>query len=337
MEKHWENIINEIELKYQIKSNEDWAANKKEKLKKFQTSLELKIKTLIVENIVIAKEFLSKKVIHTYIELPEDRRLEILEKYIIDGYISNPKIDIRTLESNLSKKDIPYHKKMLNIFSMYVHGMLFEHFMAINNNNESSEECEDEVTIQQVNLSGKIQQFHETHFWVYYFHYEEVSKKHKIGKAILNIENKDKVLLRNVDAETATDFIGCFEIENSNQHLHIDLTAIQTKEKHLRITVYTGLGKVYPILVGVYTNIYGNNSMVAGSIILERVDDISLIQKMQPNSYCIEDAVKNGIDESIVHFLRKREQNFIKAPAGILTIPKLIEWRIIQNHKKDKP
>lgn len=330
MQKHWEKIIQQIETNYKINTPDDWCENEKSKLKRFQKDLEIKIKSLIVKDLAIAKEFLSNKVIHTYTELSEERRNEMLEKYIIDKDVTNPKIQIRTLEKNLNKNEPPYHNKMKDIFSIYVYGMLFDHSMSYYENFDD----EQESTLLQErkqDLSNKIKQFYDTYFWVYYFHYEEGKKNHKIGKAVLIIENKDKVILKNVEDDTATDFIGCIEIENSNQHLYLDLTAIQTKEKHLRITVYIGLGKVYPLLLGVYTNIYGNNSMVAGSIILEKVNDISIIQKMTPTSYSLSEAVKNGVDENIVEFLGKREKNFIKTPAGILTKIKLEEWKRIKN------
>lgn len=333
MQKHWEKIIQQIEAKYGITTFADWAENNKFKLKRLQSDLELKIKKLIVKDIAIAKTFLPKSVISTYTDLSEDERTEILENYIAQGKLTNPKIQIRTLENNLKESELPYHDKMRNLFSMYVYEMLFEHSISYHENLDDEQKSLPKKR-QQEGLSKKIEQFYNTYFWVYYFHYEEGEKNHKIGRAVLIIENKDEVTLKNVEDETATDFIGFLEMENNSQHLYLDLKTIQTKEKHLRITVFIGSGKVYPLLLGVYTNIYGNNSMVAGSIVLEKVNDISIIQKMKPTSHLISEAVKHGVDKNIVKFLKKREQNFIKTPSGILTKVKLEEWKKIKDSKK---
>lgn len=331
MQEHYYKIVKKISDKYNVKSTDEWLYNKKAKLKRFQSSLEIKIKEIVIKDINVATEFISKKVIHTYINLTEERRRESIEKYILSGEMVNPKIDLRTLEAAFNNSKPPSHKKILNAFSIYIYKTTFEYSYSLSEE-ESTLAVPPPTKIE--NIEKKLHQFYGTHWWVYYFHYEEENRIGKIGRAVLRIDSKYKVILENVESETSTHYVGNFDVETSNQHLYFDLTAIETKEKHLRITLYIGVGKVYPLLLGVYTNIYATNSMAAGCIVFEKVDDISIIQEMKPISFNAEEAEKNKISLNIVDYLSRREKNFIKSPSGILTISKLGRWLQLQKQRK---
>ncbi len=333
MKNHWNEIIYQVEQKYDIKSSDDWTKNGKQQLRRLQSALEIKIKSAIIGDISIAKEFLPNNAIHVFKELPEDKRKESLERYIIEKK-ANPKIGLRTLETHLLNKSMPRANKILNAFSIFVYDSLFEQSFIENDTNLKVIQSKSKVSPK--NLTQKLEQFYDSHFWVYYFHYDEDNFSHNIGRAVLKIQDENKVLLNNVEAETATDFAGSMEIENGGQHLYFDLKAVNTREKHLRITVHIGFGRVHPLLMGVYTNIYANNSMVAGSIVLEKVNDILTIQNMKPQCFFIDEDIGNHISPSIVNFLRERAKNFLKTPAGIFTLSKLDDWKKIQIHKMER-
>lgn len=327
MNKHWQSIIEQINTEFGIQFSDDWLNNKKNNLKKFQSALELKIKSTIVQDLIIAKAFLDEEVIHSYVDLSEEDRSEAIDNYVVSNRILNPKIDLRTLEKALTKQKTPNHRKILNSFSVYVNGMLFEHSYSL-------VESQSPSNVQRhKEKSNKISQFYDTYWWVYYFHYQDYQRISKLGRAVLSIQGEDKVFLENIDTETSTNYVGNINMENSNQHIHLELTATKTLEKHLRILLYIGVGRVYPLLLGVYTNIHANNSMVAGSIVFERVNDISIIQNMKPQSFLFDEALKIGIDKNIVDFFRERGRNYLKTPAGILTKASLESWKEIQTQR----
>jgi len=326
MNEHWQKILNRIEEEYGIKEHQDWFLEDRSKLKRLQRTLELRVKAAIIRNAIIAKEFMPQKLIYDFIELPKDRKESILENCLINNKMGKKiKIDDRTLADIFSTRNKPYHARIRNIFAIYVYDMLFDYsFSLIEQDRVDSMETglgENNFDTQ----SRILAQFYGTHWWVYYF--DETNHANSIGRAVLTIQNKNQVTLTNEETETSTHYLGHIALEYSSQHICLDLTTQGMRGKHLRITLFIGLGRVYPLLLGVYTNIRGDNAMVAGSIILEKVEDISIIQQMQPSSFSPTSAKAAGIDEAIIAFLKDRNKNNLRIPSGIFTKKKLSTWK----------
>lgn len=336
MNTHWQAILKKINHHYEIKKHENWLENDKIKLKTFQSALEQKVKVTIIENVMIAGEFLSKKNVHAFIELTKEQRVAVLDTYIFNNELKrSPKINDRTLEKVLCQAEKPKHNRIADIFAIYIFGTLFEDSLSTLENNRPIPL----ITIHPIgrpnSLSEKLAQFYGTHWWVYYF--DETNHTNRIGRAVLTIQNRNQATLTNEETETSTHYLGHIELEYSSQHICLDLTAKGMRDKHLRITLFIGIGRVYPLLLGVYTNIRGDNAMVAGSIILEKVEEISTIQQMQPGSFSPTSAKSAGIDESIIAFLKDRNKNNLRIPSGIFTKEKLRTWKknqILRNQNK---
>jgi len=326
MNAHWQTILQKINQQYEIKKYENWLDNNKIKLKTLQSSLEQKVKTAIIENIMIAGAFIRKKNVHTFIELTKERRIAMLDTYIVNNELKRSlKIDDRTLERALGQATKPKHGRIADIFAIYIFGTLFDASLATLENNRAIPLLAVPPIGMPNSLAEKLALFYDTHWWVYYF--DEMNDLNRIGRAVLTIQNSNKVTLTNEETETSTHYLGHIALENSSQHICLDLTAKGMRDKHLRITLFIGIGRVYPLLLGVYTNIRGDNAMVAGSIILEKVEDIAVIEQMQPDSFSATSAKAAGIDESIIAFLKDRPKNNLRIPSGIFTKKKLSTWK----------
>lgn len=324
---YWQHIKNKIESEFGVNHPTDWCVRGNEKLKKLEAKLERTVKDKIANDIFIAKQFLKNSVVSDFVDSGERRAL--IEKYVLSGDLENPKIDVRTLENFIIEGIIPTQKRIKNIYSIYVFNQPFT--VASSEFEMKNNLSEDEPS--EPSNSLKINNFHNTTWWAYYFHYNESQKLGLLGRAILEIKKDGDAYLKNIEHETSTDYNGKIHLEISNQHLIINLWSEGTKEKHLRINVFVGMGKVYPLLIGIYTNIYSNNSTVAGTIILEKTKN-DITQLEMPKTFNFQEAQGVGINKLIVEFLQNREQNFIKAPSGILTAEMLERWLI--KKKKDK-
>ena len=325
MNKYWTSIINKIEQKYNIQNAQDW---NNMRLREFQTSLKVKLKKHIVENDTIATSFFKDNdELEVFLKLNGEQRTRKLEEYLSSTtapIVEDIEIDTRTLQKYLiSKEIIPNHKRIRNAFSIYVSNLLYEHSL-IKFEPTAQENYQEELE-HKYQINKKVIEYYDTSWWVYYYHYDEKRREGMLGKALLIIKNKDNVYLQNVPDETATHFEGRITIDESVQHLYIDLLSSNLREKHLRITLFCGIGKVHPLMLGVYTNIYSTNATVAGSIVFQRIESPDS-QILESKALSFDNTDCNEINPSIIDFLRDREKNFIKSPSNILTVDSLQQW-----------
>ncbi|MEZ4888635.1 MAG: hypothetical protein R3E32_28175 [Chitinophagales bacterium] len=322
---HWQYVLKKIEEQYEIKNPSEWNDNNKAALKKLKDDIEGSVRNAILQNTDIAKKFIKDKRTN-FFTLPLEKKQACLEKLISEGNVINFRLDERILMSKFEERKYPSQERIRNCFSIFIFNKLFRQFC------QSNLQPIDTMTNKVEVESNRINQFNNTYWWVFYHHYEETSRTGKLGKAILNISDKNTVFLQNVETDTSTHYEGKIELEESNQHLYLDLRSIEGRGKHLRITVFKGIGKVYPIMIGVYTNIYSNNSMAAGSIVLEQIKN-HFEEVFEANSFSFKEAQSNGVSPTIVQFLKERGQNYLKAPNSILTIDKLKEWLELQQKR----
>jgi hypothetical protein len=322
---HWNTIIAEIWHLFEIEEYDDWIRDNKFRLKECHSVLGKKLKKITLDNNTIAEHYMSSTELKEFISLDSESKKIFIEECVrIKSVRLN--IDIRTLETVLKGNKMP-NERIKDSLAVYVSNQVFDMY--------SEEKRKSSRTKQSLhNISNdKIRVFEDTHWWIYYYHYDEVKRIGNIGRALLFVDSLNFVTLENVESETSTHYEGILELDTSNQHLSFDLKAVKTEEKHLRIVVFKGGGKVYPFLLGVYTNLYANNSMAAGSIMMEQIMNISEEVNNGPQVFSLKEARSKGIDPIIVDFLAKRENNFVKVPGSILTKSKFKIWRSKQKNK----
>jgi hypothetical protein len=299
----WQKIIDKIQEQMGVKSVEDWKRDEFALVKSFGNKLTEKLTTLITQNPELAKclqdETNTKKE-------PRDWR--------------NYKIDDRTLIGYLTEGKTTTHKDKRNALSLFAFEKPFD---------EVLNETDLETPLHNTHL--KIKQFYHTNWWLYFYDYDDHKRIGRLGRAVLNIYDKHHAEILNIETETATHYRGRVEVDNTNQHLFFDFTSMEANEKHLRISVFVGNGRRYPLAIGVYMNIDRYNSMPSGTIVMEQVTDLT-IDNMQPSIIEFDKAEEMGVDISIIEFLREREKNFIKAPNSILTIKDLKKWQVNRKH-----
>lgn len=320
-------MLRKIEDDFQVKSSSGWTD---EKLAELQAQIQEKVNKAIVNDLQIAKRFISKELYEDFCESSLKHREKFIDK--AENSISPTpygKIDTRTLAKVFRREKTNYHARIRHCFSIFAFGAIVFY-----QNEESANE-----TLQATNHTHtnnhKLDLLLFTDWKVFYFHYDEDLRKGFLGMALLKIEGYDNVQVKNIGSETSNNYLGNMQLEKSNQHITFELNGVLTKEKHLRITVFVGIDKIYPLLLGVYTNIYSSNSIVAGTIVLEKVKNDSDMEDLFPMIIDFDDCDKTGIDTSIASYLNSRFYNFIKAPSGILTKQKLAQWIELQKRRKN--
>ena len=326
MDNYWELIIQQIENDFEITNQKDWKANGSHKLKLFSKALVEKLITAICTDNNIAKLYLiNNETLTDFLEKSEDERILEIRRLSATESSAMEKlaIDNRTLLKWLNSKIAPDHNKVKNIFSIYKYGFTYEQFLIKCKINSSKKFKSGIYNHHKSDL--KLLEFNNTFWWVYYFHYDENNRQGGIGRAFLTIKGKEDVYLQNVEDSIVSHFDGSVLIEDSKQHLYFDLQSSSTKERRFRITVFCGIGKVYPLMLGVYTNIYANNATVAGSIIFEQITNVKN-EALVSEAYTYEEAERKGIDINIIEFLKSRSQNYLKSPSNILNHQKFAKW-----------
>lgn len=317
MEDYWINIKKEINNQFGISNNTQWTNDNLDRLQLFVQS---KVMSVVMDDDNIASAFFEPKELKVFIKLDRKQKEKYFDE-LPDSYKVAYTLNRRTFVAFLFEDNAPGQKRTRNILSIFIYGKLYEASLLEFTPTESSKRSE-----KSLNLSiNKLTLFNKTIWLVYYYHYDEELKTGFLGRAILEIDDENNVKLKNVPDKTATDFHGHLELEVSTQHLAIKLWSKETAEKYLYIRVFIGAGTSYPILLGMYINNYGDNAIVAGTIILELASENNN-HNLNPARFSFDEAVLLGLNESIISFLQKREYNFIKAPSGILTLEKLKRW-----------
>jgi hypothetical protein len=319
--KHWQKIIDKIQEEMGANSANSWQDSDFALVKLFSAKLTEKLKNMVAQNHILAN-LLDDKNYLAYRNKAQDEIKKLIQTDIDKkGAGSKYVLDNRTLIPYLIEGNIPSQKRTKNAFCLFAFDMPLDEFMA---------SFENEV--QNTNTHLKIKQFYNTHWWLYFFDYDDHNRVGRLGRAVLTISDKHHAEIQNVSSETATHYRGRVEVDNTNQHLFFDFTSSETNEKHLRISVFVGNGKCYPLATGVYMNINARNSMPTGTVIMEQVTDTTIIETMKPILVDFDKAEEQGIHKNIVTFFIEREKNYLKAPHGILTINDLGKWLVDKQH-----
>ncbi len=307
----WQRIIDKIQEQMGVTSMEDWKRDDFALVKSFGIKLTEKLIILVAKKPELAK-FLQDET--NYQEKTEQEVITQIKK--TSKILENYKIDDRTLIGYFIEGKTTTHKDKRNALSLFAFEKPFD---------EVLNETELETPLHNTHL--KIKQFYHTNWWLYFYDYDDHKRIGRLGRAVLNIYDKHHAEILNIETETATHYRGRVEVDNTNQHLFFDFTSMEANEKHLRISVFVGNGRRYPLAIGVYMNIDRQNSMPSGIIVMEQVTDQTIIENMQPSIIEFDKAEEMGVDISIIEFLREREKNYIKAPNSILTIKDLKKWQ----------
>lgn len=305
----WQAIIDKIQEQMGAKSEQDWKENNYALVKAFGNRLTEKLIGLVAKNKDLAKHLKdetdyqnkSEQEIAAFIK----KTTKVLDKYQI-GEI--------TLRGYFTGNKTTPHQDKCNALSLFAFEKPFYELI-------TQTEYD---TVQTKHL--KITQFYNTHWWLYFYDYDDNKRMGRLGRAVLAIGENDQAEIQNVESETATHYKGKVEVDNTNQHLFFDFTSDLANEKHLRISVFVGNGKCYPLAVGTYMNITAQNTMPAGIVVIEQVIEPDKIAEMKPMLIEFDQATQFGVHESIITFLQEREKNYIKAPQGILAIKQLDRW-----------
>jgi len=176
--------------------------------------------------------------------------------------------------------------------------------------------------VQGVSSVKKLNDFFDTKWWLYFF-VDDTSNKsdsYGIGRTCLYIKKSGEVFLKNLNISGRTDYIGTVSLP-APEYLLFSLQTKNTGEKSLNMRIIIGRGDIYPINMGMYSNITSVGKVVSGSVMLQRFTGDS--KEFKPFFFKNNSADYEQLEPNIRKYFSCKWQNYLKATNGISTLEDL--------------
>lgn len=193
---------------------------------------------------------------------------------------------------------------------------------------EIAEEKKNEPIASSGN-NNKLSMFLDNQWYLYYYVRGESIAKEKdaIARAILKIgPDAGSVFIENKFDLGESNFQGKVELYKENYLLFFLKTEVG-QEGYLFINTFIGREIIYPVSIGIYTNINRDlTGFVAGTIILEHIPKAETLRTKKPKLYIFGSTEFEELAPEIRQFFSRKEDNLIDVPYTMFDFHRLAKF-----------
>ncbi|MEI7583760.1 hypothetical protein [Runella sp.] len=152
---------------------------------------------------------------------------------------------------------------------------------------------------------------------------DSLLKKYGIKESL--VEFKENIIeIGNINRKgEKNSYTGEYKIvKNKEGGIYLETKPLRVNEnqRYLRLILFFNKDQINQIALGVYYNVREEGTLFCGTALLLKLDNKEKIDTLKKYKCIIHDEIKGletKIDNAIIDFLERRDQNFIKIPKGL--------------------